>query len=372
MHGARSPIGRHARVSLAYPESALRTLTEAEGRVIAVLLGARATSERERLRRLDVPRSTYHAARRRAYAEGWLRDRYVPDPTRFGFRAVSLALLRPFADRAAELAERWSQTPTNVLTWLSPQAALGVFFHRDPREAAGLERELSTGRWGSGLTVLPVDLHAPDLPVYFDYEGLWTHLAGLAGTLTYPNGLGGAPSPEGADGGLGRHARWAVTELVQRPFAVEAAGRGGHLVGPLGLPFSQLRQLREGVVGHRVFLDPSRVPPYQGRSADVVVFVVGNLRSHARPESLFATLTRECRVYPFLYASHEGRLLLGALGRGGGGAIGGAPTTVEPARRPVLPTLQQHLEGIEVTQEPAAQFRTLVDHRYDRILPRAP
>src|SRR5579859_4874551 len=107
----------------------MRALTEAEGRVIAVLLGERATNERDRLKQLAVPRSTYHAARRRAYAEGWLRDRYVPEPGRFGFPVVTVAVLRPFADRAAELSERWSTHPTNVLTWLSPQVAVGVFFH---------------------------------------------------------------------------------------------------------------------------------------------------------------------------------------------------------------------------------------------------
>lgn len=347
----------------------MRALTEAEGRVIAVLLGARATSERERLQRLDVPRSTYHAARRRAYAEGWLRDRYVPDPLRFGFHVVTIAVVRPYADRAAALAAAWAAAPTNVVTWLGSQVALGVFYHHDAREAERFDAELAASKMTSGGTTLATVTTEPELPVFFDYEGLWAHLAGLTGTLSYPSGLGGGAAEDDADGVAHRRRSWAALELVHRPFTAEASGRAGHLVGPLGLPFSQLKLLRTGAVGHRVFLDPSRVPPYQGRSADQVVLLVGDLRDGARPEQVFATLTKECRVFPFLYATHDRRLLLGALGRGATSSAGAA-TPTESGRRPVLATLQEFLEGIEVVQEPSAAFQTVVDHRYDRLLPK--
>jgi len=70
----------------------VRGLTDAEARVIAVLLAARPDRERERLRLVTVPRSTYHAIRRRAYDEGWLRDRYVPHPVAFGRPFVTFLL----------------------------------------------------------------------------------------------------------------------------------------------------------------------------------------------------------------------------------------------------------------------------------------
>lgn len=346
----------------------MRALTEAEGRVIAVLLGSTATNERDRLQRLRVPRSTYHAARRRAYAEGWLRDRYVPNPARFGFPIVTVAVVRPFADRTGSLVDRWSRNPANVAAWLGPQAALGVFFHPDASAAERFSASTAEGELGTPVTVIPATSTSPELPVYFDYEGLWAHLAGLEGTATYPNGLGGPIGKEGPTASQLRHRQWSTSELVQRPFRAEAEGRGGHLVGPFGLPFSQLRALRDGWVTHRVFLDPSRVPPYHGRSADQVVLISGSLRKGARPEQLFASLTRECRVFPFLFATHDGRALLGALGRGA--ANGRAPTEPSEAdRRPVLPTIQEYLEGIQVLQEPAAMFRTVVDHRYDRVIP---
>ncbi|MCI4360364.1 MAG: hypothetical protein L3J91_01535, partial [Thermoplasmata archaeon] len=166
------------------------------------------------------------------------------------------------------------------------------------------------------------------------------------------------------------HQRWAMGELLRRPFAAAEDGRAGHLVGPFGLPFSQQKMLRDGWITHRVFLYPSRVPPYQGRSAEQVVFVSGQLRDGVRAEELFATLTRDCRVFPFLYVVHDGRVLLGALGRTPGSPPdppNGSPP--EPPRRAVMPTLQLFLEGIDVTQELASQLRTVVDLRFDRLLP---
>jgi len=343
----------------------VRSLTDAEGRVIAVLLGAATANERERLRRVGTPRSTYHAARRRAYAEGWLRDRYVPDPGYFDYAVVTFAVLRPFADRVDDLADRWSRDTANVLSWTSAQVALGVFFHRDQAAATTFADQVTDAKLASAVTLLAADANGPTIPVYFDYEGLWTHMTHLEGNLAYPTGLGGrrADGPEGPTK-LTPHQRWAATELVRRPFEGEEHGRAGHLVGPFGLPFSQQNALRRGWVTHRVFVEPSVVPPFQGRSADQLVLITGSLRTSARPERLFAALTRECRVFPFLFVASHGRLLLGALGRGTAG--GATADTTE--RRPVMATLQESLEGIEVVQEPVASFRTVVDHRYDRLL----
>lgn len=348
----------------------MRALTEAEGRVIAVVLGGAAESERERLRRVRVPRSTYHAARRRAYEEGWLRDRYVPDPVRFGLPWVSFLVARPFADRGEELIRSWSGHAGSVVVSASPQTALGVFFHPTEAAARKLADTTTAGRLAASLTGVTCRVTGPEVPVYFDYEGLWTHLASIAGAASYPNGLGGAfPEADDDPPAVSAHQRWAATELVQRPFAAEAQGRGGHLIGPFGLPFSQTKLLRLGWVSYRVFLEPSLLPSYRGRAADQTVFVFGDLRADARPEVLFATLTRECRVFPFLYATHGRRVMIGALGRSETAPAAPAEPT-EPPRRPVMPTLQSALEGIEIIQEPAAQFHAIVDHRYDRILPK--
>jgi hypothetical protein len=345
----------------------LRTLTESEARVIAVLLAARPDRERERLRVVGVPRSTYHAVRRRAYEEGWLRDRYIPHPVPLGRPIVSFVLLRPFADRFEEAVQVVSADPGTVVLWTGAQVALAVLFHAKGSDSRRLTDGIVKRRLAPEPSAVTVPANGPTVPVYFDFEGLWCNLVGLPGTLAYPHGLGGgmdgSDEPESPTP-LSAHQWWAVGELLRRPFLAAEQGRGGHLVGPLGLPFSQRRLLQRGWVVHRAILDPSRLPPYQGKAADQVVLISGVPKAGARPEALFATLSRESRVFPFLFVVGTDRWLLGAMG-------GSAPPPEElrANRRPVLPTLREFLEGIEIVQEPAAGFRAPVDHRYDRLLP---
>jgi len=345
----------------------VRGLTEAEARVIAVLLAARPDRERERLRLATVPRSTYHAIRRRAYDEGWLRDRYVPHPVAFGRPLVTFLLSRPYADRFEELVSTVAADPGSVVVWRGSQVVLAVVFQRKPGEVDRLLGRIDAGHLAPRPTAVTAHTEGPTVPVYFDFEGLWCHVAGLDGTLAYPHGLGGGMADEAEDAApftLSAHQWWAASELVRRPFGVAEDGRGAHLVGPLGLPFSQRRMLQRGWVVHRTILDPARLPPFQGRAADQVVLVTGTPKKDARPEELFSTLSRESRVYPFLFATGPDRWLFGAMG-------GTTPRPSEPptSRRPVLPTMREYLEGIEILQESAGDFVSAVDHRYDRILP---
>ncbi len=347
----------------------MRTLTPAEARVMAVLLAARPDSERDRLRLIGVPRSTYHAVRRRAYEEGWLRDRYVPHPVPMGRPFVSFLLARPYADRAEDLTRLVMGNEGTVLHWAGTQVTLSVLFHPNGADAKKLVKRIAESNLSLPPALVTCRAEGPSVPVYFDFEGLWGHVAGLDGTLAYPHGLGGGMDQEAGLNGeseppsrLSPHQWWAAGELLHRPFVATEQGRGGHLVGPLGLPFSQRRLLQRGWVTHRTFLDPGRVPPYQGRTADQVVLVTGTPKAGARPELLFGTLGRECRVYPFLFATSPDRWLLGALGSS-------TPVAETPPRRPVLPTLREHLEGIDIVQEAAASLVSMVDHRYDRLLP---
>jgi hypothetical protein len=345
----------------------VRTLTDAEAKVIAVLLGAATAPERERLRISGLPRSTYHAARRRAYLEHWLRDRYVPEPERFGLPWATFVVARPFADRSQELAREWSSQAGNVVLLSGPNAAVGAFLHPSQEAAQAFS---GSGAWRgsvSSANVMLVDLRGPSVPVYFDFEGLWAHLSGIEGTVAYPRGLGGSggspdePAPRPTD-----HQMWAAGELVKRPFASVDGAPEGQLVGPLGLPFSQRRLVAQGWVNHRVFLDPSMLSSYRGNQADQYVFISGQWKPEARPEALFQLLVRECRVFPFLYVVGHGRTLLGAMG-----STGAPPATPDgtPRRRPVMPTLQSAISGIELVQEPARSLAVQVDHRYERLFP---
>ncbi len=345
----------------------MRALTDSEARVIAVLLAARPDRERERLRQVKIPRSTYHAVRRRAYGEGWLRDRYIPHPVPLGRPFVTFLVARPYADRLEEFARGVTEDDGNVVLWNGAQLAVAVFFHAKPTDGPRVSARIDRDRSAAPPLAITVRADGPTIPVYFDFEGLWCHLAGLEGTLAYPHGLGGAAppgAPEDSDdpAPLTPNQQWAIGELLRRPFLAAEQGRGGHLVGPFGLPFSQRRVMARGWITHRTLLEPARLPPYQGRAADQVVLVSGAPKTGTRPEMLFSTLTRDCHVYPFLFVVGAQRWLLGALG------TGGPPASTDPERRAVLPTLRESLEGIEILQEAATGFTSPVDHRYERLL----
>lgn len=349
----------------------MRALTEAEARVIATLLAAGPDRERERLRRTGIPRSTYYTVRRRAYAEGWLHDRYVPDPSRVGRAFATFLVARPFLDRHADFVNA-PRVPglEEVVLWTSPQIALAVFFHEDraagAKAVAGWEEEKIL----ASATRVTVPLASPSIPVYFDFEGLWDHLIGLAGASAYPHGLGGVHPDNGDDRASPAaptpHTLWALSRLVGRPFAATERGEDSHLLGAFGLPYSERRLLANGWVTHRVFLDPARLPAYMGRTADRVHFISGTPREGARPERLFATLTQRCRVYPFLFVVGEDRWLFGALG---GSAPENGPSEGNHGRPSVVGALRDALEGIEIVHDAAASFSMAIDHRYDRILP---
>ncbi|MCI4373852.1 MAG: hypothetical protein L3K02_09480, partial [Thermoplasmata archaeon] len=247
----------------------MRALTDSEARVIAVLLAARPDRERERLRQVKVPRSTYHAVRRRAFEELWLRDRYVPHPSPLGFPFVTFLLGRPFADRFEEFNAAAAADSGNVFLWTGAQVALAIFFHRKPEDGRRWAARVVEQKLGAAPTVVTVGADGPTVPVYFDFEGLWCHLAGIAGTLAYPHGLGGARPSDDKEGEvplLTSHRAWAIGELLRRPFTGEGEGKGPHLVGPFGLPYAQRRMLARGWVDHRTFLDPAPLPAYQGKS----------------------------------------------------------------------------------------------------------
>jgi hypothetical protein len=336
--------------------------------VVAVLLANTASNERERLRQLGLPRSTYHAVRRRAYAEGWLRDRYVPDPAALGFPEATVLLVRPFADGQASWAGRAAAQPGAVVVWSGSQFALAVLFHASGAAAREARRQLTEPSTVSGSVLLTPGLAAGELPVYFDHEGAWSNLTGTVGTLAYPRGLPRGHLGESDDSPLSSpRSRWAARELLSRPFAATASGRPAHLVGPFGVPGAQRRLIESGLVVHRVLVDPSRLPPFQGRHAAQVVFVTGEVREGQTPGDLFLALTRECRVFPFLYAISGRRVLLGAVGESGSPGPSASPAGA--ARRPVLPTLQGSLGGIELFRDESDHLRLVVDHRYDRLAP---
>jgi len=346
-----------------------RTLTEAEAQVIGALLASTRVTERSRLQRAAVPRSTFHAARRRAYAEGWLRDRYIPNPATYGLPFVGVVLARPFADRLAPFLEDRANDESTIFLASSPQIVLSIGWYPTQAQARHAVERPQTAGFASWSFPLVAETSTAALPVYFDFEGTFAHLRGDTTPEGYPQGLGGAiPTlPRTPGTAVELRSTWGVTELVHRPFDGDTSGRAPHLVGPFGLPWGQQRLLNHGWVSHRVLLDPARLPGFRGRLADQQVFVVGTLLGGVKAPDVFEALTRDCRVFPYLFAASEGRVLIGALGQGPGSRSAEASV---PPRAPVLRTLRERMEGIEILQESAPAFQLTIDHRYDRLFPR--
>ncbi len=350
----------------------MRDLTEAEVRVLRALLAAGQENERERLRQTQLPRSTYHAVRKRAYAEGWLRDRYLPDPLLYGFTQATFALARPYADKAEELARAWSSEPGAVVLWQGAAATFAVMLHTSPQEASRQVQRMQRRDLASELLVISPSLQQGGVPVFFDYEGLFGNMAGISGTTSYPRGLGGPRSVGARRGGAltSEGLRRTTQELLLRPFTAPGDGRPGHLLGPVGLPRSQRRLVEQGWVERRVLPDLARIPPFQARLADLTVFVRGEFLPGRSAEALLPILTEQCRVYPFLLVEQQGKMLMGAQGQSAAGP--GETVATVPTRKPVLATLQEHLQSIEVVQARAAELTTWLDHRYDRLLTPGP
>jgi hypothetical protein len=347
----------------------MRALTEAEARLIRALLAAPGDSEREFLEETKLPRSTYHAVRKRVYDEGWLRVRFAPHPTCFDLPLVTIAVAHPFADSSVALMERWSRPESNVVLWGGSGLVFGVYLHHNRDQAKKLSAGLADDAMGPRSFFLTTDTTPETLPVYFDFEGVWSHLAGIPGSSQYPRSLcppfpPGSHSPTGPPSpGLRRAAR----NLILRPIVADHEGRSGHFLGLLGLTRPEHRLLDDGWVFRRVLPDFGVLPPFQERRADQVVFIRGELLEGKNAGEVLKALTEKCRVYPFLLAHDDTTVVVGTVGQSGP-----APVEGNGGRPSVLGTLQDFLRRIEVDSEWVAGLTPVVDHRYDRVLEDGP
>lgn len=343
----------------------MRALTDAEARLIRALLAAPGDSEREYLEETKLPRSTYHAVRRRVYDEGWLRIRFAPHPACFELPFVTIAVAHPFADSSVPLMERWSRPESNVVMWGGTGLVFAVYLHHTREEARRLSSGLVDDAMRPRSFFLSTGTDADSLPVYFDFEGVWSHLAGIPGSSRYPRPLSppfppgshvptGPPSP-----GLLRSAR----NLILRPIVADHEGRAGHFLGLLGLTRPEHRLLADGWIFRRVLPDFGVLPPYQDRRADQIVLIRGEMLEGQGSGDLLKALTERCRVYPFLLARDETSVVVGTVGQSGPTPVAGGSD-----RPSVLATLQEFLHRIEVDSEWVAGLTPVVDHRYDRVL----
>jgi hypothetical protein len=335
----------------------MRSLTTGEATVVRSLLASNRLSQREQIRRSEVPSRTFERVRRRAFSEGWVFYRYVPDPVRVGRPFVRLTLAQPFADRLRDVEEHWKANQECVLLWRWPETLFAVFMSGTATPKAG-PGSLDPNTFRGGFEV-NVDSRCPHLPVFFDFEAVWSRFSNLPGILEYPHPLTSMAGRSASPLGSIREER-AFAGMLRRPFQPRESVAPFRL-SSVFLPPSQQRLLRSGAIEYRVFLEPARVPPYQNRALERVAFVHGEFLRGASPAALFRRLAA-MQVFPFLFAANESEVLLGTMSQA-------APVPRAPGPRPaVLTNLQEFLRLIAITREPVAAMSVLVNHRYDRLV----
>jgi hypothetical protein len=328
----------------------LRALSRAEGIVVQELLAGPSASRRSPSS-ASLPRRTEQTVRQRVIARDWVVPRYVPDPAALGLPIVSFVLAHPFTERARDLSDLWAATPACVFVWESSERMFGVFLAPSTAEAKRVVETALPDRLVHSHSALETDTRSGAVPVYFDFEAIWSKYAGLGGTRSYPHSLPAELADAGGprDPDLTAGERAAMGRLLHRPFqGTSASTRGG-----LGLldGARERRCLAAGWIEPRYFLDPVAVHRWAAGFPDAVAFVQGDLRPGSKPSELFREVVELCRIGPFLFATANGRVLLGTFARL-------KPSATTPPARPVLATLRRHLANIRVDRIPLGSIQT--------------
>ncbi len=335
----------------------VEALTHAEALVFEALLGADSTkSERSRRNWAGLPRSTYQEAKRRLYGEGWLEDRFIPEPRLAGASLVGFHLSQPVAEARESLARRVAEDPTTVLLWMGVHSLFSIRL-----VTAGSVPSDPCGESDAYTFCLRVP---PDhVRVYFDFEGAWSTMPGLVPPSSYPRSFPGVRG-----GPRGRATSKAhlleLRELVSRPFREVTEGTSPLKAGAFFLPRSQRLLLSNNDVAWRVLPKLDRELAVGSSTIRQLVLLTGSRRPDAALDRLLPTLVEECMAHPFLLADDGNRALVGLLAKGLPLELAGTLTTARPS---VLGTLQRFLGQIRIFREDLGTLKVLLDHRYDRL-----
>jgi len=321
--------------------------------VIRVLLADLPGPERHTVREAGVPRTTYQTIRHRAFANGWLKERYIPDPALFGARRIRFIVAQPYAERWNDSVRALRSLEGLVVLWASPETLFGVVLERSSSQ--GWDGLRSCESFRHSWTVAP-SVPGEGLVAYFDYEGVWSRWTLESEPIAYPRQLPSAKPPAQT---ISREDWIALRGLLVRPFSADPSRSGFTIFSPARLSRHERRLLAEGRISHRVLPDLSEIPPVRGYRPERLAFVVGELRTGWNPRELFGNLIQHARIAPFLYAYDEERVLLSALSP--------APARIVEGRASIIATLQEYLQKIEVVREPIDSLFPVIDHRYDKL-----
>ena len=264
----------------------MHELTASEAATILSILSKEGGKENSDIGPSGIPTSTFYATRRKIYADGWLSDRYVPQPWAIGVRAIDCVLMRPV--RAERIRVEWElgSSAENVVLWSGLNILLGVFFRHN-----GEARKIENG------TTVSITADSGSVPVYFDYSRSWSRFIQVERETGYPRSFGDVlPRPE-------RPVPSAVPGLILQD------QNGGGQIPPAhrwhssaGLSRIDQRLLERGIIRSRTFLNPDAVPPYDGRALGESVFLTGELRDGVSSRDVLSALDGQCRVSPILLA----------------------------------------------------------------------
>ncbi len=342
----------------------VEALTRAEAVVLFSLLGADGSeTERSRIRASRIPRSTFQEAKRRLYLEGYLKNRFVPDPHALGMQGFRFVVARPFVGEMASVARTMADDPHTLTLWVGQTALFAVQAVPGP-EADSPNRGLNGPEVSGIVTTLTATRLPEQVPVFFDTEGTWARVTGAPGPRRYPRGV---PCPLGGGGEghprLSPRTAVALRDLLARPFDVSIEARNIALVAAPFLPRSQRQLLAQGWAAWRVLPSLSKNLAHEQRALRQLILVTGRLGRELRLRDLTAALALRTGASPFLAATDGTQVLLGAFGGVGardGSARGGS----------VVGTLRATLNDLQIVREDLATLETLLDLRFDRLPPR--
>ena len=342
----------------------MRSLLKAEALVGRSLLAHPDEPQSAQIRATRVPRRTFQSTRQRILGRGWVQQRLVPDPRELGRPIAVLGLVQPYVEAMPRVVDAWRRCPGMVCLWTSGETVFGLAFQPRPTSDREPPLPLVDSRSCRASYTLTVDLRERAIPVFFDFEGAWSRLAGLSRSAQYPRALAAARRPGPTDGA---EEDAATARSISLTLAA-AGGDGGASFGESFLASAlQRRRLRRcianGWIARRAFLDATAVGDTIEGLAERVAFVHAQLRPGADGEAVLATLLNEARIAPFLYATDGRSILFAVLA-----AEAALPPTSNPPRTSAFAVLQASTSEIVTIREPLRTLARVIDFRFDALI----
>ena len=319
--------------------------------------------DRERMRRSGLPSRTYEAAHKRAQANGWLVERYVPNPILFGKPRLTIALGRPADDLIDECVSRWASLPGLSLLWKGAHSMLGAFLSPPSPTPTMIAQELQSENVYSSSFSVELDLRTTPILAYFDFEAEWEGVVGPGGTEGYPRALP-LLAPRFGTKIPAVPARWRdrIREIVTSCERDTTAGGTKGKFYRLGRRGVIRRAIEVGWIEPRNFLNPCHMPEPESWELKQVAYAYGQLKPGQQPNRLLSDLVQQCDFTPFLFASNGTALIIGSLSprpprlRGRGRLVS------------VRTRLETALQNLEVVREDVFSLRAPVNHRYGDLV----